>query len=303
MATPATGAMFTESNNLTIGVHRRGCIPFLIPVNMYRSVSTAIWTDDAILSMSPEQKLLFLYLHTNPYTSACGIYKMQIRTMAFQVGLVGHPFESAIKGLCAAFPDFVAVDFQTGEIGLLQYPRQVLIAASKRVMGHVEKEIEKVESQYLLRELMQRNSASINRPYLAQLRRLQAQKLNEVDFYGDLPQLPEPQQDNRKREKEIEKENKERPRDKRASLAILDDPDFKAELKEKFPTLNGSLEIELDKCRDYLAARGKRQKDYAAYARNWMRNAIKFNTAHNYQPHAENIGAAPQIKSSIRLKP
>jgi len=172
---------------------------------MYRSVSTTIWTDDAMLEMSPEQKLLFLYLQTNPYASACGIYKMHLKTMSFQVGITGAPFESAMRGLCAAFPDFVAADWTTNEIALLQYPKQTLITAGARVMAHVAKEVEKVESIYLLRELIARNSATIGKPYLEQLRRLQMSAINERK-HGEVYNSFDNQQDDRKREKEIEKE-------------------------------------------------------------------------------------------------
>jgi len=170
---------------------------------MYRSVSTAIWTDDAMLEMSPEQKLLFLYLQTNPYASACGIYKMHLKTMSFQVGITGAPFESALRGLCSAFPDFVAADWTTNEIALLQYPKQTLITAGARVMAHVAKEVEKVESIYLLRELIARNSATIGKPYLEQLRRLQMSEINDRK-HGEVYNSYDNQQDNRKREKEIE---------------------------------------------------------------------------------------------------
>ena len=193
---------------------------------MYRSVSTSIWADDAILSMSPEQKLLFLYLHTNPYASACGIYKLQLRTMGFQLGLMHTPFESALKGLCAAFPDFVATDWQTGEVALLQYPRQVLISATGRALAVVAKEVEGVESQFLLRELIAHNSATINKPYLEQLRRLQMRAINEgkippivkdyrvvvvePEFYGDLPKAADNQEDDRKSKVKEIKEKKEK---------------------------------------------------------------------------------------------
>ena len=176
--------------------------------------------------MSPEQKLLFLYLHTNPYASACGIYKMQLRTMGFQLGLMHTPFESALKGLCAAFPDFVAADWQTGEVALLQYPKQVLISATGRALAVVAKEVEGVESQFLLRELIARNSATINKPYLEQLRRLQMRAINagkiapivkdcrvvvvEPDFHGDLPKVVENQEDDRKKKVKESKGKKEK---------------------------------------------------------------------------------------------
>ena len=173
---------------------------------MYRVVQTNIWLDDTILSMSPEQKSWFMFLHVNPYAAACGIYKLHLKTMSFQMGYQSEPAENALVGLCGAFPDFVAIDWETMEVGLLQYPKQTLITASKKIMSYVEKEIESIESQYLLRELIARNSATISKPYLAQLRRLQAQKINETKFHGDLPQPPDNQHEKRK-EKEKEENN------------------------------------------------------------------------------------------------
>ena len=234
---------------------------------MYRSVSTSIWADDAILSMSPEQKLLFLYLHTNPYASACGIYKMQLRTMGFQVGLMSAPFESALRGLASAFPDFVAVDWQTNEVALLQYPRQNMIDISPGIgakfFAHIKKEIEKVESQYLLRELIARNSSTLSAPYLAQFRRLQMQVINgakirvdnvegvEVVLYGDDAQPIENQEDTRKtrnlklKTETKKKENTRAREDETASktdtpVSIPDTPDWKKVATAMYEhTLNG----------------------------------------------------------------
>lgn len=139
---------------------------------------------------------------------------MQFKTMSFQIGLSGDPFESALRGLCAAFPDFVAVDWQTSEVALLQYPRQTMIDMNPKQGGkqyaHIRKELEKVESQYLLRELIARNSATLSAAYLEQLRRLQIRVINdrktsheitdnvEVLFYGESHNATDNQQDDRK---------------------------------------------------------------------------------------------------------
>lgn len=203
--------------------------------------------------MSPEQKLLFLYLHTNPYASACGVYKMQVRTMSFQIGLTGSPFESALRGLVSAFPDFVAIDWQTNEVALLQYPKQLLITASKRVMGHVEKEIEKVESQHLLRELIARNSSTLSKPYLSQLRRLQAGVINTSRFNGDVAQLIDIQEDDRKKEKENKKEKKEKEisspaptssQKTRDVKAVIGNPNAAINAEKRFKALAGLRGIE-----------------------------------------------------------
>lgn len=187
----------------------------------YRNVATVIWTDDNILNMSPEQKLIFLYLHTSPYTSACGIFKLHPKTMGFQIGLTTSPLESSLRGLCAAFPDFVAVDWDTMEVGLLQYPRQLLITANNRALAIVAKDIQQIESQYLLRELVKRNSAGLSAPYVAQLRRLQMQAINNKNVNtlldGDVALAFDNQQTN------CEKEIKQNKQTKESTPAQLED--------------------------------------------------------------------------------
>jgi uncharacterized phage protein (TIGR02220 family) len=177
----------------------------------YRNFAVATWSDDIVLSMSPEQKLLFLYLYTSPYTSPCGIFKLSMRTAGFHLGYIGDPFESALKGLCGAYPDFVAYDPATGEVALLQYPKQLLITASGKALAISQKEVEKVESQHLLRAMISQNSAGLSRPYLAQLRRLQMEKINGKSvnalLCGDVVQVVDIQQV--KQENEIEIESKD----------------------------------------------------------------------------------------------
>lgn len=52
----------------------------------YRYVSTAFWDDGWIQTLDPSEKLLYLYLLTNPLTNIAGIYKITIRRMCFDTG-------------------------------------------------------------------------------------------------------------------------------------------------------------------------------------------------------------------------
>lgn len=52
-----------------------------------RIVDTGFWGDEKVLEMfSPEDKLFFLYLMTNPHTTQLGIYKILDIQMAFEIG-------------------------------------------------------------------------------------------------------------------------------------------------------------------------------------------------------------------------
>lgn len=52
-----------------------------------RIVNTRFWDDSYIARMSPEQKLVFLYLLTNPLTNIAGVYEISAKRASFDVGL------------------------------------------------------------------------------------------------------------------------------------------------------------------------------------------------------------------------
>lgn len=59
-----------------------------------RYISTSFWDDEWIQTLDPSEKLLYLYLMTNPLTNIAGVYKITIRRMCFDTGFnadtVGH---------------------------------------------------------------------------------------------------------------------------------------------------------------------------------------------------------------------
>jgi len=71
-----------------------------------RSVNTNFWKDPWVESLKPEEKLLFLYLITNPHTNMLGVYEVSIKRMAADTGLTEERvskcfevFETHRKGL------------------------------------------------------------------------------------------------------------------------------------------------------------------------------------------------------------
>jgi len=70
----------------------------------YRYISTYFWDDEWIQTLDPSEKLLYLYLMTNPLTNIAGVYQITVRRMCFDTGFnsdtVGHilsKFEKAKK--------------------------------------------------------------------------------------------------------------------------------------------------------------------------------------------------------------
>ncbi len=62
-----------------------------------RSVSTSFWSDPFIEDLTPNEKLLFLYLITNDKTNMLGIYEVSIKKISFDTGLNKDVIEKALK--------------------------------------------------------------------------------------------------------------------------------------------------------------------------------------------------------------
>lgn len=62
-----------------------------------RSVVTKFWDDTYIMKLDPIEKLLFLYLLTNPLTNICGIYEITPRRVAFDTGIDSEMVEKIFK--------------------------------------------------------------------------------------------------------------------------------------------------------------------------------------------------------------
>lgn len=73
------------------------------------------------------------------------------------------------------------------------------------------------------------------------------------------------------------KEGIERKENKNNSLKLLKDSELWEELSLKFNVNRSYIENECEKMEDWLKSKGKRQSDYRAFARNWIRRAMENN--------------------------
>lgn len=63
-----------------------------------RSVNTKFWDDSFIVDLSPNEKLLFLYLLTNPLTNTLGVYEITLKRISFDTGLKVETILKALEG-------------------------------------------------------------------------------------------------------------------------------------------------------------------------------------------------------------
>lgn len=53
---------------------------------IFRKIDINFWQDELVAEMTPEDKYFYIYLMTNGRTSQCGIYRINRRVMAFDLG-------------------------------------------------------------------------------------------------------------------------------------------------------------------------------------------------------------------------
>lgn len=82
-----------------------------------RSISTSFWSDPFIEDLSPEEKLLFIYLVTNEKTNMLGIYEASISKMAFETGIEKEMVLKALEG----FERLNKVSYQNNYVILTNY--------------------------------------------------------------------------------------------------------------------------------------------------------------------------------------
>lgn len=84
-----------------------------------RSVSTSFWSDPFIEELSPEAKLLYLYLITNDKTNMLGVYESSIKKMSFETDIS----KENIKTYLNNFEGFGKIQYLDNYIILVNYAK------------------------------------------------------------------------------------------------------------------------------------------------------------------------------------
>ncbi|MGL5330008.1 MAG: hypothetical protein ACRDD7_12115 [Peptostreptococcaceae bacterium] len=117
---------------------------------IYRSVHVAFWKDPKVLEeFTPEDKLFFLYLMTNPNTTQIGIYKITKKQIAFEMG---YSLES-VNSIMNRFIEnhkLIAYNEKTREIAIKHWGRYNLTRGGKPVIDCIKSEIKEVKDKTLL---------------------------------------------------------------------------------------------------------------------------------------------------------
>lgn len=69
----------------------------------FRMVQTSFWTDPKVMDdFTPEDRLFYFYLLTNPYTNLCGCYEISVKQMANEMGFS----VDTVKSLITRFEEY-----------------------------------------------------------------------------------------------------------------------------------------------------------------------------------------------------
>lgn len=116
-----------------------------------RIVDTSFWTDDKVIELfSPEDKLFMLYVITNPHTTQLGIYHINKKNMAFELG---YSLDT-VSVLLDRFENkyqIIRYSNETNEIAIKNYLKHSIVKGGKPVEDLLIKEINQIKDKSLLK--------------------------------------------------------------------------------------------------------------------------------------------------------
>ena len=140
---------------------------------LYRHVYLKFWKDDKVMELfSVEEKLLFLFLLTNPNTTQIGVYKILPKEIAFitgfeeeEVSIMLELFEKEYK--------LIKYNKLTHEIAIVHWARYNLNkAGGKPMMVCISSELSRVEDVSLLQVILDHiRNEKIKQLYINAIRR------------------------------------------------------------------------------------------------------------------------------------
>lgn len=131
--------------------------------------------------MSPEQKSIILFLFTSPLTNWCGIFKVSIPMIAFYLGIREDNMKSAFDAFLLKYKSLIDYDYETGEVALLNWAQMNWLNAQPNSMKTAERELQDVESQFLVKRMIENTKSATNKAYyITAMKRLQMEAINKA---------------------------------------------------------------------------------------------------------------------------
>lgn len=118
-----------------------------------RVIDVDFWRDDRVMEKyTPEDRLFFLYILTNPSTKQCGIYHLPIRTIAFEMGYSKETITSILNRFETLYGNIV-YNHDTQEIAILNFLKHSIVKGGKPVEDCIKKELSLVKDKELIKKV------------------------------------------------------------------------------------------------------------------------------------------------------
>ena len=115
-----------------------------------RMVSTNFWLDSKVVDeFTPEDKYFFLYLLTNPHTTQLGIYELNQKQAAFELGYSVETVGALLERFEKKY-GIITYNKPTKEVVIKNYLIHSIIKGGKPVEDCLAKEISQVKDQNLI---------------------------------------------------------------------------------------------------------------------------------------------------------
>ena len=154
---------------------------------LYRHVYLKFWKDDKVMELfSVEEKLLFLFLLTNPNTTQIGVYKILPKEIAFMTGFEEEEVSIMLE-LFEKEYKLIKYNKLTHEIAIVHWARYNLNkAGGKPMMDCISSELSRVEDVSLLQVILDHiKNENIKQLYINAIRR-EKEKSSKVKDEGEV---------------------------------------------------------------------------------------------------------------------
>ena len=154
---------------------------------LYRHVYLKFWKDDKVMELfSVEEKLLFLFLLTNPNTTQIGVYKILPKEIAFMTGFEEEEVSIMLE-LFEKEYKLIKYNKLTHEIAIVHWARYNLNkAGGKPMMDCISSELSRVEDVSLLQVILDHiKNEKIKQLYINAIRR-EKEKSSKVKDEGEV---------------------------------------------------------------------------------------------------------------------
>ena len=169
---------------------------------LYRHVYLKFWKDDKVMELfSVEEKLLFLFLLTNPNTTQIGVYKILPKEIAFMTGFEEEEVSIMLE-LFEKEYKLIKYNKLTHEIAIVHWARYNLNkAGGKPMMDCISSELSRVEDVSLLQVILDHiKNEKIKQLYINAIRREKEESSKVKDEGEVIYERPSEEQLRRARE-------------------------------------------------------------------------------------------------------